>query len=134
MKIEEVPQDKKQFKDGDKAPKKLMYVTNQDGSYTQKTSAGWEAENLALEQAWQDIDEQLLESKEAVKTGKSSPIAYYMILNRMDIAILAKYVGKWQWQVKRHLKPSVFNTLPEKVLLKYAQAFNISVYALKNVV
>jgi hypothetical protein len=34
MKIEEVPQDKKQFKDGDKAPKKLMYVTNQDGSYT----------------------------------------------------------------------------------------------------
>jgi len=134
MKIEEVPQDKKQFKDGDKAPKKLMYVTNQDGSYTQKTSAGWEAENLALEQAWQDIDEQLQESKEAVKTGKSSPIAYYMILNRMDIAILAKYVGKWQWQVKRHLKPSVFNTLSEKVLLKYAQAFNISVDTLKNMV
>ncbi|MBK8685944.1 MAG: hypothetical protein KBF25_04085 [Chitinophagaceae bacterium] len=134
MKIEEVPQDKKQFKDGDKAPKKLMYVTNQDGSYTQKTSAGWEAENLALEQAWQDIDEQLLQSKEAVKNGKSSPIAYYMILNRMDIAILAKYVGKWQWQVKRHLQPSVFNTLSEKVLLKYAQAFNISLDALKNVV
>lgn len=134
MKIEEVPQDKKQFKDGDKAPKKLMYVTNQDGSYTQKTSAGWEAENLALEQAWQDIDEQLLQSKEAVKNGKSSPIAYYMILNRMDIAILAKYVGKWQWQVKRHLQPSVFNDLSEKVLLKYAQAFNISLDALKNVV
>jgi hypothetical protein len=134
MKIEEVPQDKKQFKDGDKAPKKLMYVTNQDGSYTQKTSAGWEAENLALEQAWQDIDEQLLQSKEAVKTGKSSPIAYYMILNRMDIAILAKYVGKWQWQVKRHLQPSVFNALSEKVLLKYAQAFNIGLDALKNVV
>jgi hypothetical protein len=109
-------------------------VTNQDGSYTQKTSAGWEAENLALEQAWQDIDEQLLQSKEAVKTGKSSPIAYYMILNRMDIAILAKYVGKWQWQVKRHLQPSVFNALPEKVLLKYAQAFNIGLDALKNVV
>jgi hypothetical protein len=111
-----------------------MYVTNQDGSYTQKTSAGWEAENLALEQAWQDIDEQLLQSKEAVKTGKSSPIAYYMILNRMDIAILAKYVGKWQWQVKRHLQPSVFNALSEKVLLKYAQAFNIGLDALKNVV
>ncbi|HAD34884.1 MAG TPA: hypothetical protein DCF44_10390 [Chitinophagaceae bacterium] len=134
MKIEEVPQDKKQFKDGDKAPKKLMYVTNQDGSYTQKTSAGWEAENLALEQAWQDIDEQLLRSKEAVKMGKSSPIVYYMIQNRMDIAILAKYVGKWQWQVKRHMQPSVFNVLPEKVLLKYAQVFNISLDALKNVV
>lgn len=133
MNINEVPQDKKDFKDGDKAPKKVMYVTQSDGSYTQTQSQGWEAENLALQQAWEDIDLQCQEEKEKVKKGLVSPISYYMILNRMDIAILASYVSKWQWQVKRHLKPAVFNSLSESVLAKYAHAFNISIEELKNV-
>ena len=133
MNIHDVPQDKKDFKDGAKAPKKVMYVTHEDGTYTQSQSVGWEAENLALEQAWDEISRQEEEEKVNVKKGISSPIAYYMIKNRMDIAILASYVGKWQWQVKRHLKPNVFNNLDEKTLNKYATIFNISVQQLKNV-
>ncbi len=31
MNIDEVPQDKKNFLDGNKAPKKVMYVTSKDG-------------------------------------------------------------------------------------------------------
>lgn len=132
MHLNEVPQDKKKFKDGGNAPKKVLYVTNADGNYTQTNSDGWEAENLVLEQAWEEIDQQLLQEKKNFEKGISSPIAYYMTKNRMDLGILAAYVNKWQWQVKRHLKPSVFNQLSENMLQKYAKVFNISIEQLKK--
>lgn len=132
MKINEVPQDKKDFKDGGNAPKRVIYATADNGNYTQASSAGWEAENLALQQAWEDIELQLEEHKLKVQQGLLSPIAYFMIRHRMDIPILAAYVGKWQWQVKRHLKPAVFRELSEKILQKYATVFNISIDELKN--
>jgi hypothetical protein len=50
----------------------------------------------------------------------------------MDIAILASYTGFWKWQVKRHLKPSVFEKLSYKRLQRYAEVFNIPVEDLKN--
>ncbi len=132
MHINEVPQDKKNFRDGGNAPKKVMYVTADDGQYTQTQSAGWEAENLVLEQAWNDIEQQLLSEKKRVLNHEVSPIAYYMVQSRMDLPILASYVGKWQWQVKRHLKPAVFNKLSEKMLHKYAEVFDVSIETLKH--
>jgi hypothetical protein len=38
----------------------------------------------------------------------------------------------WIWRVKRHRKPSVFKRLSNKVLSKYAEAFEISIEELKN--
>jgi len=132
MKLDEVPQEKKDFKDGDKAPKKVLYVTNSDGSYTQTNSDGWEVENVALKQAWEEIDHQLEQSRERFLKGECSPIEYYMVKNRMDISILAAYVSKWQWQVKRHLKPSVFASLTESMLERYSKVFNITIHELKK--
>ncbi len=133
MNIEEAPQHKRDFKDGNTSPQKVLYVTNADGSYTQTNSDGWEVENIALQQAWEEIDLQLEEEKQHIKNGISSPIAYYMIKNRMDIGILAAYVGKWQWQVKRHMKPAIFNSLSPSLLKKYAAIFNITVDELKSI-
>jgi hypothetical protein len=132
MNINEVPQDKKNFKDGVNAPKKVMYVTSDDGQYTQTQSDGWEAENLVLEQAWDDIEQQLKYEFERVKRKEVSPLAYYMVKSRMDIAILASYAGKWQWQVKRHMQPGIFDQLPEKMLQKYAAIFETGVDELRN--
>lgn len=126
MKIEDVPQDKKNFKDGENAPKKVMYVTSADGAYTQTQSAGWEAENVVLEQAWDDIDRQLHDMREKVLAGERSPVAYFMIKSRMDLPILAAYAGKWQWQVKRHLQPKVFKQLSAGMIQKYADIFSVS--------
>jgi hypothetical protein len=131
MDINEVPQDPKNFKGAEKM-KKLMYATDKDGNYTGITSSGWEAENEATKQAWDDVDEALAETERKVKTGELSPIAYYMQKNLMDLGLLAKYAGKWQWQVKRHFKPSVFNKMEDGMLRKYAEIFNISVAELKN--
>lgn len=132
MNIGEVPQDQKNFRDGNHAPKKVMYVTGTDGHYTQTQSVGWEPENLALEQAWEEIEQQLQELEQQMKRGECSPVPYYMVKNRMDLPILASYVGKWQWQVKRHFKPSVFRNLSDTMLQRYADVFHISVQELKQ--
>ena len=126
MKVNEVPQDPKNFKQGEKI-RKLMYATDKDGKYTGVNSAGWEAENFALRQAWDEVETTLAETEEKVKAGELSPIAWYMQKMLMDITLLSKYVGKWEWQVKRHLKPSVFKSLKPETLQKYASVFNITV-------
>lgn len=132
MKVNEVPQDPKNFKGGD-AVTKVVYAVGKDGKYTGVNSAGWEAENEATKQAWDAIDEELAETEQAVKAGKLSPIAYYMKKSLMDIGLLANYMGKWQWQVKRHMKPSVFQKLDTKILARYASVFNITVEELLSI-
>ena len=126
MKVNEVPQDSRDFRGGEKL-KKLVYAVDKDGKYTGVNSAGWEAENFATRQAWDAVDEALTETEAKVKAGELSPVAYFMQKCLMDKALLAKYVGKWGWQVSRHMKPSVFQKLDRPVLEKYAAVFNITV-------
>ena len=125
MNINEVPQDKRNIKQGDNL-KKLVYAVDKDGKYTGVGSVGWDAENVAIQQAWDDIDEHLAETEAQVRAGTLSPIPYFMLKNLMDLPLLARYAGKWQWQVKRHFNPRVFNKLSPAMLAKYAQIFNIT--------
>lgn len=127
MKKDEVPHDKKIIHGEDNSLKKVLYVTNQDGAYETSCYEGWEAENLAMSQAWEDIDDRIITTLEKVKNGELSPIAYFMEKNLMDVPTLASYVGSWKFIVKRHFKPEVFKRLSSKKLNKYAQVFNISV-------
>jgi len=52
--------------------------------------------------------------------------------NVMNIGILSSYTGFFKWQIKRHLKPAVFNNLSIKKLTRYAEVFNVSVDELKT--
>lgn len=131
MKVNEVPQDPRDFREGDKI-KKVMYAVDKDGRYTGVNSAGWEAENIATKQAWDAADEELAATAARVKAGELSPVAYYMHKCLMEPALLAKYVGKWQWQVKRHMRPSVFKKLSADMLAAYARIFNITTEELVN--
>jgi len=45
---------------------------------------------------------------------EASPILFFIEYRLMDISILASYTGFWKWQIKKHLKPAVFNQLTEK--------------------
>lgn len=129
MKVNEVPQDPKDFREGDKITK-VMYAVGDDGKYTSVNSAGWEPDNFATKQAWDAVDEELAATEQLVRSGQLSPIAYYMQKCLMDVALLAKYAGKWQWQVKRHMKPAGFAKLSDAMLQRYAEIFNIPVAAL----
>lgn len=123
MKETELPQEKGALQDFTE----LCYVTDDEGNYTTLSSWGWEVKSIALEASLSRLQEQIDEAKADVLAGRKSPIVYYMLLNRMDWAVLADAMHRWQWVIKRHAKPSVFKKLSTKTLQKYAEVFGITV-------
>lgn len=131
MKKNDVPQDKSGLEKDNH--KELCYAVNDKGEYTTIKSSGWNPKTIALDNALQEINERIANAKTRVLNGETSPIEYYMECHKMDIGILASYVGKFKWQVKRHFNVKKFNRLSEKTLQKYADVFEISIDELKNI-
>lgn len=130
MEKNNVPQDKSNLTKNN--VKELLYATDENGNYTTTLSTGWEPKTIALSNSIDEINERIADAKQQVANGEVSPIVYFMEVNKMDITILASYVGFWKWRVKRHFKPSVFATLSDSILQKYANTFEISIEELKN--
>ena len=124
MKFDEVPQDEAFLQEG--KIRDLCYVVDKDGHYTSVLSKGWTPKNDALKMAWNQIYEHAEETRFMVLDGKLSPIALYMELNIMDLAILANYMELPKWKVRRHLKMKGFKKLNTEMLSKYAEALNIT--------
>lgn len=129
MKKDEVPQDLSSL---GKITKEVCYATDSNGKYVTELSSGWEVKITALDTAWGDIQKRIAAAKQQVLEGKASPLLFFMEYRLMDVAILAGYTGFWKWQVKRHLKPEVFNKLSDNKLQKYVEAFNTTVDDLKT--
>mgnify|MGYP002851932019 CR=1 FL=1 len=130
MKKKDIPQDKSALEN---FTKEVCYVVDESGNYTKDLSSGWEVKADALNLAWQDIEKRVEDAKQKVLKGEVSPIVYYMEVKLMDLTILSAYTGFFQWTIKRHLKPAIFNKLSEKKLKKYAEAFEVSLEQLKNI-
>lgn len=130
MHKDEVPQDESSL--AKKDVRELCYAVDENGRYTVVPSSGWEAKTLALNESLKLIDERIAATKNAVMAGTLSPIAYYMELNRMDVSLLANYMGIHRWFVKRHFRPRHFAKLKDKTLQKYADVFGITVTRLKS--
>lgn len=130
MKKEEVPQDKSSLESSNF--KELCYAVDEKGNYTTANSTGWTPKTIALDNAIEVINERIEDAKTRMLAGKTSPVEYYMELHKMDVGILAGYVGFWSCKVRNHFKPSAFKRLSQKNLEKYAAAFEISVEELKN--
>lgn len=129
MKKEDVPQDVSAL---GKLTTEVCYATDECGKYVATQSRGWDVKITALDAAWGDIEQRIAAAKQKVLDNEASPLLFYMELNLMGVELVAGYTGFWQWQVKRHLKPSVFNSLSDKKLQRYAEAFNVSIEQLKN--
>lgn len=129
MKKDDVPQDESYLSKANVS--EITYAVDNDGKYTRVSSSGWETKTIALNESLQVLEERLQTTREKIKNGECSPIAYYMELHKMDLAILADYVGFWKWRVKRHLKSSHFKKLSLRTLQKYANVFEIEVNELK---
>lgn len=130
MKESEVPQDKSNLETVNM--RELCYATDENGNYKTALSAGWEPKTIALNNAIEEIKERTEAARQQVIKGEVSPLVYFMELNKMDTGILADYAGIWQWRVKRHFKPKVFQKLSDRMLGKYADAFSITLQELKN--
>lgn len=130
MKKNEVPQDKSNLESANF--KELCYAVDENGEYTTELSTGWSPKTIALNNAIEALNERISASKQRVKDHKVSPLEYYMELHKMDLPILASYVGIWKWRVKRHFRPAVFKKLNNKTLQKYADVFDISIEELQR--
>lgn len=131
MKKNEVPQDESKLEKAN--IKDMVYAVDENGNYVTELSTGWNPKTIALDNAIKQIEERVTAAKERFLKNESSPLEYYMELNKMDLTILASYVGIWKWRVKRHFKPSVFKKLSQKKLQNYADVFDITVEDLKNI-
>lgn len=129
MKKEELPQDKSALSN---ITREVLYVKNSDGKYTTDLSTGWDVKKDALDNAWDDIHERIKEAAIKVKNNEVSPVFYFMELKLMDLQLLSDYTGFWKFNVKRHMKPAVFEKLSDAKLNKYAKAFDIKLEELKN--
>jgi len=131
MKKSEVPQDKSNLESANF--RELCYAVDENGEYTTAHTTGWDPKTIALDNAIDEINQRIEDAKKRVHNNQTSPIEYYMELHKMDLQILASYVGLWQWRVKRHFKPKVFQKLSNKTLQKYADIFDITIEQLKNI-
>ena len=129
MQTKDIPQDHSKLLN---VTKEICYAIDENGKYTTTLSSGWEIKTEALNVAWADISNRMVDAKQQVLAGKCSPIVYFMEWKLMDLAILASYTGFWQWQIKRHMKAEVFKKLPEKTIKKYATVFEVTPAQLQN--
>lgn len=131
MKVEEVPQDLKYYKDSH--VRDVTYALDDAGHYTTVMSSGWEAKNDALDVAWNEIDEQCKEVAERVRAGKTSPLEYHTIKNLMSIGLLSSYTGFSKRTIRKHFDPHVFADLDDRTLVIYADALRITVEEIKRI-
>lgn len=128
MKKIDVPQEKNDAVDG---KRKVMYAPNDNGEF-ERFKYGSSVEEYATKLAVNEYEELQKEALENIKAGIASPIEFYMYKNRMDLPTLASVTGMFQFRVKRHLKAKHFKKLNDKLLGKYALAFNIDIKDLKE--
>lgn len=131
MKKKDVPQDDENLFEG--KFKVVKYAVDDDGNYGTVGSVGWEPENTVLNQAWDEINKKVEETKKQIEAGKLSPLAYHMEKNIMDVGMLSQYMDISKRKVSQHLEAKGFNELDEKTLKQYAEVFDISVEELKTV-
>ena len=129
MKIEEVPQDRGAISGNFH---EVCYAVDDDGHYVLTASAGWEAKNIANNQTWEVIEQEITKALKGIHDGKLSPLAFHMAKNQMNTGLLAQYAGFSRWRVKRHLKPAVFKRLNPAVLERYSDVFEITVKQLQQ--
>ena len=122
MKKENTPQQPHEMYEGGS---KVVYTVNAEGKYELSKTTGWEPETIVLSQALEEIDRVSQQALLKVQQGLSSPLEYHMYAQRMDLQMLAAAVGKFQWQVKRHFKPSHFVKLSQQQIESYASVLGI---------
>jgi len=131
MNKEQVPQDQENLNEGKLA--KLYYATDEKGHYVSVNSIGWEPETVAMQQAWEVVNDEVQEALAMVLTGKASPLLYHIKKNIMTTSMVASYAGNFSLLVRLHCRPFFFKRLGKKMLEKYAYTFRITVEELIDI-
>lgn len=130
MKVEDVPQDLKYYKNS--VVRDVDYAVDNNGHYQTVISGGWTPKNDALEVTLEEIDNDAREVLEKVRNGKTSLLEYYAVKNLMPIGLLSSYTGIPKRVIKKHLIPENFSKLSMDQLTVYAEALRITVNQLTS--
>ncbi len=131
MNKEQVPQDQENLNEGKLA--KLYYATDEKGHYVKVNSIGWEPETVAMQQAWDVVNDEVQDALKKVIAGTASPLLYFIKKNIMTPAMVASYAGNLTLMVHLHCNPFFFKRLSRKMLEKYAYTFRITVEELTDI-
>ena len=124
MKLSEVPMDDANALEGKTSF--VQYAVNDDGQYVRAKSPGFQPQNIALEQAWEEVDENIGEAAELVINNEKSPVYFLMHREIMDVKILSEYIDIPRWRIKRHFNPENFSKLGDDILQKYVDTFKLN--------
>lgn len=124
MKKDDTPQQPHDMYNGET---KGIYAVNQQGEYELTRTSGWDPETTALTQALEEMQRLTEDALQRARAGTTSPLEYHMCARRMDLPMLAKAIGKFQWQVRRYFNPVIFNRLSRQQLESCAQVLDIDV-------
>lgn len=124
----DIPQENNSTLNGQR---KVMYGTNESGKF-QRINYASSVEEFATITAVEEYKELEKECLTDIENEIASPIKYFMYRNRMDLPTLASVVDMFSFRVKRHLKMKHFKKLNNKIIQKYADAFNIKIEELKD--
>ncbi|MFH2123964.1 MAG: hypothetical protein ABIJ50_10845 [Pseudomonadota bacterium] len=111
--------------------KKAIYATDEQGRYVIVASSGWEVEEAATKQALQELARLANQAYDQALAGLASPLYFHMFARRMDLQTLAQATGMFQWRIRRHFTPAVFDKLSTKMFARYAETLGISIEELR---
>jgi len=122
MEKKDVPQDSNATLNG---ARKVVYAVDEDGQYKAVPTTGWAVEEVVTSMAVDHYTELAQAALNRVKRGEASPLEYHMYAHRLNIVTLAQSSGKFQWQVKQHLKQPI-DKLKPKTMRLYADALGMN--------
>ncbi|MEN8180747.1 MAG: hypothetical protein ABFS39_19290 [Pseudomonadota bacterium] len=129
MKVKDIPQDNNSSLAGET---KVIYARSDSGKIETAQTSGWDVEAVVLEQAIDEIHRQTKEAYARAVAGRTSPLEFHMYNQRMDLAMLAQAVGRFQWLVRRDFDPVRFKRLPSERLKRYADVMGLDPDSLKK--
>ena len=129
MRAEDVPKETSELFQHER---KTVYAVNASGEYVMVKTGGTEIDFGPTLDAGEWFAEQAQQARQRVEQGRSAPLEFWMYQQRMDIPTLAQATGFWQWRVRRHLRPNIFQRLSNTQLQRHADALGVTVSQLKQ--
>jgi len=109
----------------------ILYVEKEDGTYGPLQTGSYLTKNY-IDDYYEKRNRLEASLKEQLRRREISPVAYYMTLTDLSVAETAARVGITQRKVKKHMQPGNFVKIPPSVLDRYAEVFNVSAAAMKE--
>jgi DNA-binding XRE family transcriptional regulator len=104
----------------------ILYTEKEDNTYgPTQTGAVSSADHLDdFRNKWKHLEDSILFK---IKSGETTMIYYYMMLQELTSSELAARVGISKSKVEKHFHPKNFEKASLKTVRKYAEIFNVPV-------